>query len=174
MARARHLRRQVAAALAIALTAAALAAAEIVGGSPPQRGVPVAAATAGSYERVSLGGDDLERVAAPSVAGGGRAASRRRPGLELAYYIGVDFQVVEPGGAQLFEIRCPTRGEQPVVGGTFAPVAGLITVSSSRVNPSSELPTRPRAWYEAVVNVMSTPLQWKPFVTCGAAKGVVG
>ena len=40
-----------------------------------------------------------------------------------------------------------------------------VTISESHVA---------RAWYEAVVNIMSTPLRWKPFVTCGTAKAVIG
>ncbi len=159
--------------MAIGLAAAALAAAEVVGGSEPQPGVPLAAATAGGYERVTLAGDDLEPASAQRVSGSARAGKDEEPGLDLSYYVGVDYQEVEPGGAQLFEIRCPTKGEQPLAGGTFAPVAGLVSVSSSRVNPSPDFPTRPRAWYEAVVNIMSTPLRWKPFVTCGTAKGII-
>jgi hypothetical protein len=160
--------------VALGLAAAALAAAEVVAGSEPQAGVPLAAATAGGYERVTLAGDDLERAGAPLLSGTARrAANKQGSALELSYYIGVDYQEVEPGGAQLFEIRCPTKGEQPLGGGTFAPVAGLVTVNSSRVNPSTDFPTRTRAWYEAVVNVMSTPLRWKPFVTCGTAKGII-
>jgi hypothetical protein len=174
MARPPDLHRQVGALLAIGLLAPAFAAAEVVGGSEPQAGVPLAAATAGGYEHISLGRDDLEPAGA-RIAGSARGAreDEREPALELAYYIGVDFQDVEPGGAQLFEIRCPTKGEQPLAGGTFAPVAGLVLVSSSRVNPSPTFPTRPRAWYAAVVNIMSTPLRWKPFVTCGTAKGII-
>ena len=166
------LRRQVGALAAIALAAAALAAAEGVVGSEPRPATPLAQAAAGGYERVTIAGDDLEPAGARALGGGSRAANEEEA-LGLSYYVGVDFQEVEPGGAQLFEIRCPTKGEQPIAGGTFAPVAGLLTVSSSRVNPSTAFPTRPRAWYEAVVNIMSTPLRWKPFVTCGTAKGVV-
>jgi hypothetical protein len=173
MARPPDLHRQVGALLAVGLAAAALAAAEAVGGSEPQPGVPLAAATTGGYERVMLAGDDLEPASAERVSGSPRGAKVEDPGVELSYYIGVDYQEVEPGGAQLFEIRCPTKGEQPIGGGTFAPVAGLVSVSSSRVNPSPDFPTRPRAWYEAVVNIMSTPLRWKPFVTCGTAKGII-
>jgi hypothetical protein len=167
MAGPRHLRRQVGSLGAVALGAAALTLPAAVGGSKADQTTTLAAATAGGFERVVVRGGDLEPVGTP------RAGSRAK-GLKLAYYIGVDFQEVAPGEAQLFEIRCPTKGEQPITGGTFAPVAGLISVSSSRVNPSTEFPTRPRAWYEAVVNVMSTPLRWKPFVTCGTAKGVIG
>lgn len=167
------LHQQVGALLAIGLAAAALAAAEAVAGSEPQSGTPVAAATAGGYERITLAGDDLEPAGAPRLSGASRAANEHDSALDLSYYIGVDYQEVEPGGAQLFEIRCPTKGEQPLAGGTFAPVAGLVSVSSSRVNPSPDFPTRPRAWYEAVVNIMSTPLRWKPFVTCGTAKGII-
>jgi hypothetical protein len=158
------------------LAAAAIAAAEAVAGPAPPREIPVAAATATAYEREVIGASELERVEAGSAPGAGRAAGAagaKEHGLELSYYIGVDFEEVEPGGAQLFEIRCPTRGEQPLAGGTFAPTAGLVTVSSSRVNPSTEFPTRPRAWYDAVVNIMSTPLRWKPFVTCAPAKGII-
>ena len=165
------LRRQVVALAAIGLAAAALAAAEAVAGSAPAAGVPVAAATAGEYQRTVLRGADLEP--AGGAPGAARADRDEAGNLDLSYYIGVDFQEVKPGEAQLFEIRCPTKGEQPVAGGTFAPVAGLITVSSSRVNPLPASPTRSRAWYEAVVNIMSTPLRWKPFVTCGTAKGVI-
>ena len=167
------LRRQVGALAAVALAAAALTAADALGGSGPQGPEPVAPAIAAGYERVVVGARDLEPVN-PGIAAGARRASDDRPeGLELSYYVGVDFQEVEPGGAQLFEIRCPDRGEQPIAGGTFSPVGGLIAVSSSRVNPSTEFPTRPRAWYEAVVNIMSTPLRWKPFVTCATAKGII-
>jgi hypothetical protein len=175
MASAPDLRRQVGALLAIGLLAAALAAAEVVGGSEPLAGVPQAGVTAADYERIALAGDDLEPTGA-RIAGsakGAKGAKEQKPDLDLSYYVGVDFQEVEPGGAQLFEIRCPTRGEQPLAGGTFAPVAGLVSVSSSRMNPSPDFPTRPRAWYEAVVNIMSTPLRWKPFVTCANAKGII-
>jgi len=166
------LRRQVGALLAIGLLAAALAAAEVVGGSEPRAGVPQAGVTAADYERITLAGDDLEPTGA-RIAGSARRAKEQEPGLDLSYYVGVDFQEVGPGGAQLFEIRCPTKGEQPLAGGSFAPVAGLVSVSSSRMNPSPDFPTRPRAWYEAVVNIMSTPLRWKPFVTCANAKGII-
>jgi hypothetical protein len=172
MASAPDLHRQVGALLAVGLAAAALAAAEAVGGSEPRAGVPLAVATVGGYQHITLAGDDLERAGAP-IAGSARGAKEENPALDLSYYVGVDYQEVEPGGAQLFEIRCPTRGEQPLGGGTFAPVAGLVSVSSSRMNPSPDFPTRPRAWYEAVVNIMSTPLRWKPFVTCGTAKGII-
>ena len=167
------LRGQVVALAAVALAAAALIAAETVGGSGPQGAEPVAPAIAAGYERVVVGAQELEPVDPGIVAGEGRASGDKPQGLELSYYVGVDFQEVEPGGAQLFEIRCPDRGEQTIAGGTFSPVGGLIAVSSSRVNPSTEFPTRPRAWYEAVVNIMSTPLRWKPFVTCGTAKGII-
>jgi hypothetical protein len=173
MARSRDLRRQVGALAAVALAAAALTAAETVGGSRAQGPEPVARATAPGYERVVVGAQELEAVDFGLAPGADRASGDNPKGLELSYYVGVDFQEVEPGGAQLFEIRCPTKGEQPMSGGTFAPVAGLVTASSSRVNPSTEFPTRPRAWYEAVVNIMSTPLRWKPFVTCGTAKGII-
>jgi hypothetical protein len=173
MAGARHLRRQVGALGAIALAAAALAAAQAAGRGETDREVALASVTAAGYDPVVLGPDDLERVRAGSLGGAGRAGNEKDASLELSYYVGVDFQHVPPGGAQLFEIRCPTRGEQPIAGGAQAPVAGLVSVSSSRVNPSSEFPTRPRAWYEAVVNIMSTPLRWKPFVSCGTAKGII-
>jgi hypothetical protein len=171
-----HLRRQVAGLGAVALTAAALAGPALVGGSEADRTAPPASATAGSYEHVVVGARALRpmtrREAAPARAGLGR--KKDDPGrFGLSYYIGVDFQEVEAGGAQLFEIRCPTKGEQPIAGGTFAPVAGLVSVTSSRVNPSTSFPTRPRAWYQGVVNIMNTPLRWKPFVTCGTAKGVI-
>lgn len=157
------------------LAAAALAAAEAVAGAAPQPEVPVAPATAAGYEREVVRAGELERVRTGDLPGAGRAARAgdEQQRLRLSYYIGVDFEEVEPGGAQLFEIRCPTRGEQPLAGGTFAPTGGLVTVSSSRINPSTEFPTRPRAWYEAVVNIMSTPLRWKPFVTCAPAKGII-
>jgi hypothetical protein len=175
MASPRHLRRKVGGPAAVALAAAALALPAVVGGSGPEAAPTLAPATAGSYERVTIGGDELEPATIPQegVAGSARAGSGEKKGLRLSYYVGVDFQEVEPGGAQLFEIRCPVKGEQPIAGGTFAPVAGLISVSSSRVNPSNSFPTRPRAWDQAVVNIMSTPLRWKPFVTCGTAKGIV-
>jgi hypothetical protein len=165
-----------AAALAGALAAGALALPGAGGGSSADDGAPLAAAIGQRYERVTLAGGELERAGAPDPAGfanAARATDRGDRRLRLSYYVGVDFQEVPPGGAQLFEIRCPTKGEQPLAGGIFAPVPGVVTVSSSRINPDPDFPTRPRAWYQAVVNIMGTTLRWKPFVTCGTAKGII-
>jgi hypothetical protein len=163
-------------ALAGALAAGAVALPAAGGGSAAHDAAPLDAAIAQRYERVTVAGGELERAGVPVPAGPlGAARGKDRDGgrLRLSYYVGVDFQEVPPGGAQLFEIRCPTKGEQPLAGGTFAPVPGVVTVSSSRVNPDPEFPTRPRAWYQAVVNIMGTTLRWKPFVTCGTAKGII-
>jgi len=140
--------------------------------------VPPADLIAARYSTVLIPGSELERAPSHDVAGvragpeAGPAKGKPDSGgrLELSYYIGVDFQTVPPGGAQLFEIRCPTRGEQPLTGGPFAPVTGLVAVNSSQTNPQLGFPSRPRAWYQAVVNITSAPLTWKPFVSCGDEK----
>ena len=82
------------------------------------------------------------------------------------HYIAAQSQTVAPGVAQLFEIGCPHGSEQPVTGGSFASLPGLVVVNSSRANPQPGLPTAKRAWYEAVVNITAGALQWKPFMTC--------
>jgi hypothetical protein len=157
------------------LIAGALGLPALGGGTGLERAAAPATATAQRFERVTLADDELEPVSGRGARGAGalRAKDRTRTRLRLSYYVGVDFQEVEPGGAQLFEIRCPEEGEQPLAGGTFAPVPGVVTVSSSRVNPQPGSATRPRAWYEGVVNIMSTTLRWRPFVTCGKAKGII-
>ena len=165
--------------VAAGLAAGALAVPGAGGGSAPADGAPLAAFPADRYEAFALAGEDLEPAGDPSAAGASRDAATarakhpKRASLKLSYYVGVDFQEVEPGGAQLFEIRCPEKGEQPLAGGTFAPVPGVAVVSSSRLNPQPGSVTRPRAWYLGVVNIMSTSLRWKPFVTCGTAKGII-
>jgi len=128
-----------------------------------------------SFSYAQISGGALEPATPRAFAGlasgtrlGPGTAARRR--LKLAHYIGVDFQTLSSGGAQLFEIRCPEGAEKPLAGGTFAPSPGLVVVNSSRLSPSTEVPTAPRAWYQAVVNIMSVPLQWKPIVTCGRRK----
>jgi hypothetical protein len=123
---------------------------------------PGGAIGAGPLEPAPRG--DVARLA--SARGTGASARRKPARLKLKYYIGVDFQTVAPGDAQLFEIRCPNERERPLTGGTFAPAGGLVIVNSSRTNPSPGLPSSERAWYEAVLNITETPLQWKPFVTC--------
>lgn len=105
--------------------------------------------------------------AAPSLGGANRKPGGRRARLQIKYYVGVEFQPVPPGGAQLFEIRCPDQGEQPLTGGMLAHTPGLVEVNSSRTNPIADFPTRPRAWYEAVFNITGATLEWKPFLTCG-------
>jgi hypothetical protein len=107
-----------------------------------------------------------EAARSSSAPGPRAAAKHKRAEVKLKYYIGADFLTVAPGIAQLFEIRCPKSGEQPLTGGSFEPAGGLVVVNSSRTNPSPDFPTSPRAWYEAVINVTATPLQWKPFATC--------
>jgi hypothetical protein len=136
---------------------------------------PAADSVAASFSHARLSGRALEPVPHPHFAGPasgaglgrGRLAKER---LKLAYYIGVEFQTISPGDAQLFEIRCPAAARKPLAGGSFAPSPGLVVVNSSRMSPSTEVPTAPRAWYQAVVNIMSVPLQWKPIVTCGRRK----
>lgn len=138
-------------------------------------GGPAAGSIDASYSHAELSGAALE-PAAPRAFAGLVSGARRGPGgaarwrLKLAHYIGVEFQTISPGGAQLFEIRCPDAAEKPLAGGSFAPSPGLVVVNSSRMSPSTEVPTAPRAWYQAVVNIMSVPLQWKPIVTCGRRK----
>jgi hypothetical protein len=136
-------------------------------------GAPAASSIDVSLSHGELSEGALEPAApraelAPGARLGPGAAARAR--LKLAYYIGVEFQTISPGGAQLFEIRCPDAAEKPLGGGSFAPSPGLAVVNSSRMSPSTEVPTAPRAWYQAVVNIMSVPLQWKPIVTCGRRK----
>jgi hypothetical protein len=109
---------------------------------------------------------EIARIDSPPPPRAGAAGRHRRPPVQLKYYIGVDFQTVAPGGAQLFEIRCPHERERSLTGGTFAPAGGLVVVNSSSTNPSPDLPTSERAWYEAVLNLTSAPQQWKAFVTC--------
>jgi hypothetical protein len=136
---------------------------------------PAASSIDVSFSHAELSEGALE-PAAPRAFGGLGSGARLGPGaaargrLKLAYYIGVEFQTISPGGAQLFEIRCPDAAEKPLGGGSFAPSPGLVVVNSSRMSPSTEVPTAPRAWYQAVVNIMSVPLQWKPIVTCGRRK----
>ena len=58
---------------------------------------------------------DLERIGARAA---GAAASRKLVKL-WSYFISVNFETVVPGGAELYEIRCPAK-RQPVTGGVFA------------------------------------------------------
>lgn len=165
----------------IALGACGLGLAALAAAGSGDGAGPTSDRIAAGYAVHRIAGAELEPASGPQVAvlrapapstasANGKPKKKRRAGLRLKYYIGVDFQAVPPGGAQLFEIRCPTRGEQPLTGGMFAPLPGLVAVNSSQTNPQPGFPSRPRAWYQAVVNLQATALQWKPFVTCGAPK----
>jgi hypothetical protein len=159
-----------AAALAVGALVLAIPASRATGGglSPGAGRLATSYDTGGAIGAGSLEPAPRGKVAplAPSPPGAGTSGRRERTRVKLRYYIGVDFQTVAPGNAQLFEIRCPHERERPLTGGTFAPAGGLAVVNSSRTNPSPDLPTNERAWYEAVLNITSAPLQWKPFVTC--------
>lgn len=131
------------------------------GASPP------AEAIATGYERTErISGEELERTGPGEAAIARRAAAAGTQPLKLKYYIGTEFQAVEPGAAQLFEVRCPLPGQEAITGGVFAPVAGLVISNSSRSSPDPAFPTHSRAWYEGVTNLTGAALQWKPFVTC--------
>lgn len=164
---------------AAALGACALSLAAFAASGSGEGAAATAELIAGDYQRpVRIAGADLEpapgrEVAVASSASGAGSGAGDQPAkrrLKINYYIGVEFQTVAPGVAQLFEIRCPTRGEQPLTGGMSAPVPGLVAVNSSRTNPQPGFPSRPRAWYQAVINLQATALEWKPFVTCGGPK----
>jgi len=161
--------------LAAALVLSALVLATLAGRATGGGSGPWAGELATSYEPGgAIGTGPLEPASRGEIAllgsagsrGAGASAQRERIRVKLKYYIGVDFQAVAPGDAQLFEIRCPRERERPLTGGTFAPAGGLVVVNSSPTNPSPGLPTNTRAWYEGVLNITAAPLQWKPFVTC--------
>ena len=137
--------------------------------SPGAGGSAPATMITGGYESGSIPRGELVRAPlgrSPQLGAASSRAVADRGRIRLRYYIGSEPQSVASGVAQLFEIGCPHRLERPVTGGTFAAVPGLVIVNSSRTNPEPGLATAKRAWYEAVVNITSEPLQWKPFVTC--------
>ena len=103
---------------------------------------------------------DLERIGARAA---GAAASRKS--AKLSYFISVNFETVVPGGAELYEIRCPAK-RQPVTGGVFAASPGLAVTNSSRTSPDPDRPTLSGAWYEGVTNLTAGSLQWKPVLVC--------
>jgi hypothetical protein len=124
----------------------------------------------GSYGSVeTISGDELKRVP-PERLGLASADAARKSGeaAKIFYFITVNFETVGPLGsgtdAQLFEIRCPKKKQQPVTGGVFAPQPGLSVTNSSRSNPIG--PTLAGAWYQGVFNATSIAIQWKPFLTC--------
>jgi hypothetical protein len=137
-----------------------------VGDDGSEAGVPVN----GSYGSVeTISGDELKRVP-PQRLGLASAQGARKSGdaTKVFYFITVNFETVGPVGsgtdAQLFEIRCPKKKQQPVTGGIFAPQPGLAVTNSSRSNPIGT--TLAGAWYQGVFNTTSIAIQWKPFLTC--------
>ena len=153
-------------ALAAALFVAGLGAfvASSVGEDPSTE---IGREVAGSYAPVkTASGPELRRVSAARLGLASEGADGKQAG-KLSYFVTVDPVVVAPAGqpesASLFAIRCPAR-QQPVTGGVLAPQPGLSVTNSSRTNPVGK--TVARAWYEGVVNFTSSPLEWKPFLTC--------
>jgi hypothetical protein len=131
------------------------------GATPPAETV---ALDYGRAKRISS--EELERTGPDRVPNVHRAAGSGTKPLKLKYYIGTEFQAVAPDAAQLFEVRCPLPGQEPITGGVFAPAAGLVISNSSRSSPDPTFPTHSRAWYEGVANLTGAEAQWKPFVTC--------
>jgi hypothetical protein len=128
---------------------------------------PLAESLAGEYrETFRFSGDELEPAGRHQRVLMREAAAKKTTTLKVKYYIGTTFQTVAPGQAQLFEVRCPRKNEQPLTGGLFAPTSGLVISNSSRTSPEPTFPTHERAWYEAAYNRTAAELAWKPFLTC--------
>ena len=149
--------------LAVAAAAAALAgtltaAATGTGGGS----VPAASSIVASRDVTVLRRAELERIG-PRRAAAGAVASAKS--AKLSYYTTVNFETVVPGGDELYEIRCPAR-RQPLTGGVLSATPGLAISNSSRVSPDPDRPTLSGAWYEGVVNLTATTLQWKPSLVC--------
>jgi len=138
--------------------------------APPGLGggsAPLADGLDRDYQRtLRFSGDELEPAGARQRALMGETARARKQAAKLKYYIGTEFQIVASGDAQLFEVRCPAAGDQPLTGGVFATTSGLVISNSSRTSPVPAFPTHSRAWYEAVYNPTGAQLAWKPFLTC--------
>lgn len=110
-----------------------------------------------------LAGDELVRVGPERARDAGVETSRRA--TKVSYHTTVNFEAVVPGGDELYEIRCPSK-RQAVTGGALSATPGLAIANSSRLSPDPDRPTLSGAWYEGVVNLTATTLQWKPLVVC--------
>jgi hypothetical protein len=143
-------------AAASALTFAATGAG---GGSAP----PASSFDASFGAVETLRGEELARVPGSRARVAVAAASRKS--AKLSYFTTVNFETVVAGGDQLYEIRCPKK-RQPLTGGVFSATPGLAIVNSTRISPDPDRPTLSGAWYEGVVNLTGTALQWKPLLVC--------
>jgi hypothetical protein len=142
-----------------AVAAALGSAAAGIGAGP----APLAGSIDSTREAVALRAADLERISPPP--GGRPRALVSRRSVKLSYFTTVNFETVVPGGDQLYELRCPAR-RQPLTGGVLSTTPGLAISNSSRTSPDPDRPTVSGAWYEGVVNLTATSLQWKPLVVC--------